>query len=94
MIKRIMLFFLVLILAIVGFFFVGSAPEQEEQTFGVNFSQKHAQNLGLDWKETYTALIEELGVKDIKVASYWDLIESEDGKYDFEDLDCCSSDVL
>ena len=87
MIKRIMLFFLILILAIVGFFFVGSAPEQEEQTFGVNFSQKHAQNLGLDWKETYTALIEELGVKNIKVASYWDLIEPEDGKYDFEDLD-------
>jgi len=87
MIKIILIVLFVLILVILGFFFVGSSPIQEKQTFGVNFSQKHAQSLGLDWKETYTALVEDLGVKDIKIASYWDLIELEDGKYDFRDLD-------
>ena len=28
-----------------------------------------------------------MGAKNIKLASYWDLIEREDGKYNFEDLD-------
>jgi len=53
----------------------------------VNFSQKQAQNLGLDWKETYSALLDDLGANFLKVASYWDLIEREEGKYNFEDLD-------
>lgn len=87
MIKRIILIFLILVLLGGGFFFLGSAPLTETVTFGVNFSQKHAQNLGLDWRETYIALVDDLGVKNIKIASYWDLIEPVEGEYNFEDLD-------
>ena len=69
------------------YLFIGKTEPAEEITWGVNFSQKQAQNLGLDWKETYSALINDLEVKNIKIASYWDLIEKEEGKYNFEDLD-------
>ncbi|MFH1509741.1 MAG: beta-galactosidase [Candidatus Nealsonbacteria bacterium] len=86
-IKLMFLIILIILLIIIGYFFVGSAPERKDITWGVNFSQKHAQNLGLDWKETYLALIDDLGVQEIKIASYWDLLEKEEGKYDFEDLD-------
>ncbi len=70
-----------------GFFFIGKPPQAEKITWGVNFSQKHAENLGLDWKETYLALIEDLGAKNIKLATYWDLIEPNEGEFNFKDLD-------
>ena len=85
--KKIILFILIVILVLIGYFFIGSVPPAEEITWGVNFSHKHAAALGLDWKENYTALIDDLGAKNIKLASYWDLIEKKEGEYSFEDLD-------
>ncbi len=87
MYKKILLYFLILVLIAAGFFLLGKPPQAEEATWGVNFSQKHAELLGLDWQKTYSALIDDLGAKNIKLATYWDLIEREEGKYDFEDLD-------
>lgn len=76
-----------LLLAAVGYLFVGTSKPAENISWGVVFSQKHAQLLGLDWRDTYSALLNDLGVKRIKIATYWDLIEKEPGKYDFTDLD-------
>jgi len=84
--RKIVLIFLILFLIIFSYFFLG--PESKKDIlWGVNFSQKHAKDLGLEWKEVYSALFSDLGVKNIKVASYWDLIEKEEGTYNFEDLD-------
>jgi len=80
----IILFFLVFLFLC---FFAGKAPDAEEIKWGVNFSQKHAHYLGLDWKETYWALLSDLGVKRLKILTHWDLLEPEEGKYNFEDLD-------
>lgn len=85
--KMILSIFLILLLIFAGYFFVGKPPQAKEITWGVNFSQKHAQNLGLDWQKTYLALIDDWGVKNIKLATYWDLIEPKEGEYNFEDLD-------
>jgi len=85
--KKIILYILIFILIMVCFFSLGSPPRAEKITWGVNFSQKHATGLGLDWQRTYLALIDDLGVKNIKLASYWDLIEKREGQYDFRDLD-------
>lgn len=85
--KRFLLAFLVLLLLFAGYLFIGSPLPAEKITWGVNFSQKHAELLGLDWKETYTALISDLNVRNLKVAAQWDLLESEKDKYNFDDLD-------
>ena len=85
--KKIILCVLIFLLLVIGFFFVGSPPRAEKIVWGVNFSQKHAEGLGLDWQQTYSALIDDLGAKNIKLATYWDLIEKEKGHYDFTDLD-------
>ena len=86
-IKMTLLALLFLVLIVFCYFFVGRAPEPKTIEWGVNFSQKHSQNLGLDWKDNYLALLDDLGVKNLKVATYWDLIEKKDGEYDFSDLD-------
>lgn len=78
---------LLLILIFAGYLFVGKTKPAENAEWGVVFSQKHARYLGLDWQETYLALLSDLRVKQIKIASYWDLLEPESAKYDFTDLD-------
>jgi len=69
------------------YFFIGTPPESQEITFGVNFSQKHAQDLGLEWKENYLALLDDLKVRNLKLITHWDLIEGERDKFYFDDLD-------
>ncbi len=85
--KRIFFILLIFLLLFAGYLFIGTPPEAKEINWGVNFSQKHAQDLGIDWKEAYLALLDDLKVKDIKLITHWDLIESEKDKYNFEDLD-------
>jgi len=79
--------FFIFIFIFVGYLCIGTPPRAEEITWGVNFSQKHAENLGIDWKENYLALLDDLGVKNIKLITHWDLLELEKDKYDFDDLD-------
>ena len=85
--KRSILIIAIFLMIFSGYFFVGTPPIAKETTWGVNFSQKHAKLLGLDWKETYLALLDDLKVKNIKVAAHWDLIEPSDGQFNLGDLD-------
>ena len=56
-------------------------------TFGVSFSKYKAQSLGLDWQETYLALLDELRVTDVRLVAYWDDLERQPGRIDFTDID-------
>ena len=78
---------LILLLLFAGYFFIGSPPQAEKIDWGVNFSQKHSENLGLNWQETYLALLNDLGATHLKVAAHWDLLEPEKDKYYLDDLD-------
>jgi len=90
MLKIIKIIFSIIFLILLGgflFFFVGKAKPADEINWGIVFSQKHAEFLGLDWKENYSAILDDLGVKHLKLIAYWDLIEKEPDNYDFSDLD-------
>ena len=54
---------------------------------GVSFSQKYAQELGIDWQTAYTSLLNDLHVKRLRLMSYWDIHEPKVGQYDFGPLD-------
>jgi hypothetical protein len=71
---------------IVAVYFV-YVPRREDVKYGVTFSKDFAQYLGLDWKETYLALLDDAGVKRLRLPSYWTEIENEKGNYYFENLD-------
>ena len=53
----------------------------------MTFSSRYASDLGLDWKETYLALLDDVGVKKMRLPVYWDLVEKDQNHYDFADLD-------
>jgi len=85
--KYFLLGVLFLVLLFIGYFSIGKTEPAKEINWGVNFSQKMTEDLGLDWQETYLAILDDLKVKNIKMITNWDLIEPEEGNYNFENLD-------
>jgi hypothetical protein len=76
----------IILLAFAYFNLPGPSP-REDVKFGMTFSSRYAESLGLDWWETYIALLDDMGVKKLRLPVYWDLAEKEKGEYDFSDLD-------
>ena len=85
-IKMILLIILSIFLILVAYFFIGF-PKKVNVFWGVNFSQKHAQTLSLDWRKTYTSILDDLNARKLKIGTYWDYIEWKKGQYNFDDLD-------
>lgn len=56
-------------------------------TYGASFSIKYCNELSLDWRETLLVAINDLGIKRLRLMSYWDIIEPTEGVFDFNDLD-------
>ncbi|TAL49686.1 hypothetical protein EPN81_05075 [Patescibacteria group bacterium] len=54
-----------------------------EPTFGVTFSWVYARQLGADPEETYRAIIDDLGVRHVRLPLYWSEIERTQGQYDW-----------
>ena len=63
------------------------AHRNEPLDIGATFVPDYARYFDLNPKETYTAMLDDLGVKTVRLVSYWDNIEKEQGTYDFTELD-------
>lgn len=55
--------------------------------FGVTFSPSYATYLGLDWKDSYDLILNELQVKRLRLPTYWREVEPVDSKFNFADTD-------
>lgn len=87
MIKSILLLVVVLLLSVVLYFFAGNAPVSKRIAWGIDFSQMQSERLGLNWKENYIALLDDLLVKNIKLHTQWDFIEGTQGQFYYNDID-------
>ncbi len=79
--------FLIILFFLLFLFSRGIIYNKESLEYGVTFSHKQAVDLGLDWKETYLAILDDLGVKKLRLSAYWDEIEPESGYYRWDYLD-------
>ena len=61
--------------------------ERGSAKYGVTFSTVMARQLSLDPRETYDAIVDDLGVRLIRLPVYWSDIEREEGKFDFSEYD-------
>lgn len=59
----------------------------EPMILGTTFVPSHAQSYGLDPKQTLQAILSDLNIKQVRLMSYWDQIEAQQGTYDFSQLD-------
>ena len=76
-----------LVFSVVAIFFLAQKPEPESIKYGMSFNTLYARELGLDWRATYDAIIDELGVRHFRLAAHWPMVESVIDVYNFEELD-------
>jgi hypothetical protein len=78
------------IMAVLGvalFFLSRDYSPQEPIVYGTSFSKLHTDDLGLDWKATYLAILNDLGVRHFRFSAHWSYVEPKEGMYDFSTLD-------
>jgi Beta-galactosidase len=76
----------VIVLALV-IVFLAQKEIPQNITYGMSFNTMYAKELGLDWKETYDAILNDLGVRHLRLAAHWPMVEPQSGVYNFEELD-------
>jgi len=88
------LLLLVLILAGLWYFFkvdrhfLTYRPDlATDQVWGITYSKLYAQELGLDWRQAYLAMLDDLQIKNIRLPVYWSDIEPIEGKMDYANYD-------
>jgi hypothetical protein len=59
----------------------------ERIIYGMSFNTMYARELGLDWKETYDAILDDLKVRHLRLAAHWPMIEPAPNVYNFEEID-------
>lgn len=94
MIKKILKIILIIFLSIVAVavlvFTILNLPAKdkfERANLGVTFSSRYSSDIGLDWRANYVAMLDDLGVRKVRIPVYWDLVETEKNKYNFDDID-------
>ncbi len=80
-------FLLTLITVGAGFTWYAHKPVPPTITYGMSFNTVYARELGLDWQATYDAIIDELGVRHLRLAAHWPMVEPMDDVYNFAELD-------
>lgn len=55
--------------------------------YGATFSKIDAQSLNLDWRRTYIAVLDDLGVRTLRIPIYWNDVERSPGEYSWDDVD-------
>jgi hypothetical protein len=87
--KALVTFLLLAVFVTIAFFLLAfrSIPAQEDITYGVTFSKFRAEELALDWREVYEALLTDLAVKHFRFVAHWQMIEPQEDVYHFSELD-------
>lgn len=67
--------------------FLAQKPVPENITYGMSFNTLYARELGLDWKQTYDAILDDLQVRNLRLAAHWTMVEPGQGTYNYEELD-------
>lgn len=75
------------ILVSCSLFFLAQKEKPATITYGMSFNTLYADELGLDWKETYDAILDELKVRNLRLAAHWPMIQPTGEEYNFVELD-------
>ncbi len=85
-IKIILITLAIIICGIAITILILSPKPQKNINYGVTFSKKYSEQMGMDWRSTYLKILDELGVKNLRLVAYWDDIERTPNQYDFSDI--------
>jgi len=77
----------VCVVVAIALFVLAQKPKPETITYGMSFNTVYARELGLNWQEVYQAILGELGVRHLRLAAHWPMVEPAPGIYNFSELD-------
>lgn len=77
----------VIVVATFALWILAQKPAPETITYGMSFNTPYARELGLEWQEAYDAIIDDLGVRHLRLAAHWPMIEPAPGVFNFTELD-------
>jgi hypothetical protein len=83
-IKKLLIGFLVIFIL---YLLVSFRTIPEEVDYGVSFNTLYAKELGLNWVEVYSKILNELKPEKIRLAAHWDMIEPQKDSFNFSELD-------
>ncbi len=78
---------ILIILIFLAYFNIPVKRAENKAELGVTFSKRYSEDIGLNWKENFIAVLDELKVRKIRIPVYWDLVEPKENMYDFSDVD-------
>ncbi len=82
--------FIVILVFVIFFIFIfsrGHIYDKSELEYGLTFSKKQMQGLGLDWQAACQEILDDLQVKKLRLPAYWDEIQTADQQFNWQDLD-------
>lgn len=84
-----MLVTLILFLLLVCFYFYLFIASQKKYSveYGISFNRQHAEYLGLDWRQVYLGMLDELKPKYLRIAAPWSEVEAEAGQMNGWEID-------
>jgi len=77
---------IVLLAIFVGRYWYAAASQGDPQ-LGVSFSCRQVRYLGNDCATVYAALLDDVGVKHVRLSLYWSDVEPAQGQFDFAETD-------
>lgn len=82
------IFLLIFILfSLIIFWSLWSVPVKEPKFFGVTYVDWIAGRYGMDRREVFLEILDDLKVKRIRLPIYWDKVELADDSYNFKEID-------
>lgn len=84
---KLILVFLIIFLFIIFLLSRGCIYKKTDLKYGVTFSKKQAEDLGLEWRAFYRDIFTDLGVRQIRLSAYWDEVEPKNNEFFFNNLD-------
>ncbi len=85
--KTLIVFLVFVLLCGALVFFLARKDTPTRIAYGVSFNTLYAEELGLDPKASYLAILNELGIKHLRLAAHWTMVEPVRDTYDFTQLD-------
>lgn len=80
-------FFVIVLFIVLLITILAWRPVPDEIQYGMSFNTLYARELGLDWRETYDALLDDMQVRHLRLAAHWPMTEPAPGQYNFTELD-------
>lgn len=77
----------VFLLALCALYILSRNTAASAVAYGASFSKLHAEELGLNWKEVYLAILDDMGVRRLRLSAHWPMVEPAQGEYHFDELD-------